>query len=257
MSRDANVADNVNAAPPVRFRGRFGLTGTILILGSILLFTAFWADALSSSFSLLTIRQAFFCRDFRHWPIEVAYPLWTLFGLLLFDTLTRRPRTSETIWRDAILFSVNMGFVFLFLYFVASLFFVFHVGWIRWYTFNLALLLFFLVQWYVMYRTRKRDFSQTELLVRWKFLIMSWVITGELLLIPILQAFGLYRLLSYSLWLWFGLGAYSHRAALTFFLLCVATVIAVYVVKEWLVSLRKARAMNLEQHDHKATEVRS
>ncbi len=240
---------NDTVPAPSKHAFRLGTTFWVVVCSGLLLGTAIFAEPLLKYFDRLTVQQYLFRLDFRYWPSGLAYPLWLIFALFLIDAITfRKPPTDKieiSKWRqrfEAVVFGVKICLVILIAYFFLNVCTTIRGYWIWWYSGNLLLLAVFLAKWSLIYKIRnKTDFTPETLNVRKRFLTMSVTIIGELGIFNFLQLTGLIRRLSYPLWYWFGYGAYSHWGALAFFLICAAVGITLFVIKEWLVTIKRAR----------------
>ncbi len=238
--------------PPSERDFRLGTTFWVVVGSVLLLGIAIFAEPLLKYFDRLTVQQYLFRLDFRYWPPGLAYPLWLIFGLLLFDAITYRKPTTETKevgkWRQryiSAVFAIKVCLAVLTTYFLIDIYIPIRGYWIWLYSGNLLLFAIFLTKWSIIYKTRTRTDFTTEILnVRRRFLIMSLTITGELGIFNFLQLSGLLRRLFYPLWYWFGYGAYSHWGALAFFLICAAIGVTLFVIKEWLVAIKQVKIAN-------------
>ena len=220
----------------------------------------FWAAAsCAESFDRLTLRQFLFRLDFRYWHPNLAYPLWLIFTLLAINTVSswlfRADHSESGRWGQrfkSIIFATTICLIILITYLFINLCTPLPKHWFWWYPANLILFAVFLMEWYLIYTTKSRiDLTCEAINVRKWFLVMSFTITGELVIYNVLYMTGLIRFLSYPLWNWFGYGGYSHMAAFTFLLICASFVITFFVFKEWLAAIRQTRKAEQKESTEK------
>ena len=219
------------------------IAGGLLFLGSVLL---------PGGLDRLTLLQWLYRLDFRYWFPSIAYPLWLIFAILLFDALTFRTtriNTAESGNRSlrfaTTIFSIKVFATIYIIFLFLNHSVVVRSHWLWWYPANLALLSLFLAEWQLILKTKNRYGFMPEILnVHRRFLIMSCTVICVLGVYNFLHISGLIRYFSYPLWEWFGYGIYSHMAAFAFFLICIASILTIFVVKEWLFAVRQTRKTN-------------
>jgi hypothetical protein len=193
--------------------------------------------------------------------------LWLIFAFLAVDAVTFRQSPTDAaeagMWKlrfESVIFSTKIALVIFIVYAVFNIRSPQSRFWFWWYLASTVLFSVFLSQWLFIHKTK----NQTDLLyetrnAQKRFLTMFYTVTAEWALFNFLHLSGLLFYPSELLWLWFRFGVYSHLAAFTFFLICLAFGITLFVVKEWLAAIRQAykahRNVPTDKHCTKNQEI--